>query len=88
MDNLEAFARNQRFSGKTSAILVECPDGNLALFGWGGSGPLLYLGPSGDALLTAFTSRPAYEFKHASLPRPSKPAVVAGINLADIDIDL
>lgn len=84
MTPLEAFARSQRFSGHQAAIIVDCPDGHVALFSWGGSGSLLYLGTSSEELLAAFRARPAYEYKLA----PAKPKLVAGINIADLEIDL
>ncbi len=87
MNEIEAYARNQRFSGRQAAILVDCPDDHLALFSWGGSGQLLYLGTSGEELLAAFRARPGYVYKLPPVEL-AKPKLVAGINIADLEIDI
>jgi len=84
MTDDEQEARSNRFNGKRSCILVELRSGNVALFGWGGAGPLHYLGPP-EGLQAAFFSRPAYSYSPA--PRTPKPSKL-GIDLSLINIDI
>lgn len=84
MNDLEAYARNQRFSGLRSAIITECPEGHLALHSWGGAGTLLYLGTDINALLAAFLSRPQFTYQ----PTPRPPKIISGINIDDLEIDI
>lgn len=86
MTELERFARNQRFSGIRSCILTDCGEGNVALFSWGGSGELLYLGDDMEELTRVFRARPEWTYK------PKEPTVKLPkgitLDLSSLGIDL
>ncbi len=80
----EQAARSLRFSGHASCILTRTPASAIALHEWGGTGNLLYCGRDWDELRKAFLARPEWSYR----PAPPKPKLVAGINIADLEIDL